>query len=306
MDLKQIRYFVAVAEARSFTLAAEQLHITQPPLSRQIQLLEQSLGVQLIERDSRPLQLTEAGRLFYEQSVQILLRIEHMQLATSRLGQSYQQRLTIGFVASSLYGGLPILIQSFRKTYPNIRLQFLELTSTEQLEALKSGRIDIGFGRVRVHDPAIARITLREERLALAMDSSSPFALQTEPICLSALSNQTLITYPSQPRPSFADYVLNALHDKRIYPADIQEVLSLQTALGLVSAGEGFCVIPTAARIRQDISYRLIRDEDVSSPIIFSHRKKDNSWYIEAMQHLVHKMYEDHPELHHPDNCINP
>ncbi|GGE71597.1 DNA-binding transcriptional LysR family regulator [Paenalcaligenes hominis] len=306
MDLKQIRYFVAVAEARSFTLAAEQLHITQPPLSRQIQLLEQSLGVQLIERDSRPLQLTEAGRLFYEQSVQILLRIEHMQLATSRLGQSYQQRLTIGFAASSLYGGLPILIQSFRKTYPNIRLQFLELTSTEQLEALKSGRIDIGFGRVRVHDPAIARITFREERLALAMASTSPFALEKEPICLSALNHQTLITYPSQPRPSFADYVLNVLHDKRIYPADIQEVLSLQTALGLVSAGEGFCVIPTAARIRQDIFYRLIRDDDVSSPIIFSHRKKDNSWYIQAMQHLVHKMYVDHPELLHPDNCINP
>lgn len=82
MDLKQIRYFVAVAEERSFTAAAERLHITQPPLSRQIQLLEESLGVQLIERDNRPLTLTEAGRLFYEQSLQLLTRVEQLQIAT--------------------------------------------------------------------------------------------------------------------------------------------------------------------------------------------------------------------------------
>lgn len=305
MDLKQIRYFVAVAEARSFTLAAERLHITQPPLSRQILLLEQSLGVQLIERDSRPLHLTEAGRLFYEQSVQILLRIEHMQQATSRIGQSYQQQLSIGFVASTLYGELPILIQSFRQAYPHTRLQFLELTSTEQLEALKSGRIDIGFGRVKVHDPAIARVTYREERLALAMPGNSALATPTGPICLSAVTDQSLIVYPSQPRPSFADYILNTLQDKQIYPADIKEVLSLQTALGLVAAGDGLCVIPTGARIRQDIQYRLIRDKDVSSPIIFSFRKKDSSWYINAMQDLVQDMYSNHPDLLHPDNCIN-
>ncbi len=302
MDLKQIRYFVAVAEARSFTLAAEQLHITQPPLSRQIQLLEQSLEVQLIERESRPLQLTEAGRLFYEQSVQILHRIEQMRLATTRIGQNYQQQLSIGFVASSLYGGLPTLIQHFRQTYPNIRLQFLELTSTEQLDALKSGRIDIGFGRIRIHDPAISRIIHREERLALALSNGHPLAQDTSPICLSAVAEQTLIVYPSKPRPSFADHVLNALHDKRIYPADVQEVLSLQTALGLVAAGEGVCIIPTSARMRQDIHYRLIQDEDVSSPIIFSYRKKDNSWYIAAMQELVQEMYDDNPTLFEPNS----
>lgn len=306
MDLKQIRYFVAVAEARSFTLAAEQLHITQPPLSRQIQLLEQSLGVTLIERDSRPLQLTEAGRLFYEQSVQILQRIDQMQIATTRIGQNYQQQISMGFVASVLYGGLPTLIQNFRKTYPNIRLQLLELTSAEQLEALKSGRIDIGFGRIRIHDPSIARIIYREERLALAMANTHPLAQEDDPVCLSAITNQTLIVYPSNPRPSFADHVLNALHDKRIEPQDTQEVLSLQTALGLVAAGEGVCVIPTAARIRQDIHYRLIDATDISSPIIFSYRKNDSSWYIKAIQELVQDMYDKHPELFDPTLKQNP
>ena len=111
MDLKQIRYFVAVAKERNFTRAAEQLHIAQPALSRQIQLLEQELNVLLLSRESRPLQLTEAGRIFYEQSLQLLNRVEVMKAATTEVGLHQRPQLSIGFVASTLYGGLPILIQ---------------------------------------------------------------------------------------------------------------------------------------------------------------------------------------------------
>ncbi|MDO5668339.1 MAG: LysR family transcriptional regulator [Alcaligenaceae bacterium] len=307
MDLKQIRYFVAVAEARSFTAAAESLHITQPPLSRQIQLLEEFLGVQLLKRDSRPLELTKAGRLFYEQSLQLLKRIEQMQIATTRIGQSYQQQLSVGFVVSTIYSGLPSLIQDFRAAYPNTRLQFVEMTSAEQFEALKSGRIDIGFGRVRIYDPAISRVTLREERLALAVPYTSPLATSNDPLLLNVLNKQSLIVYPSNVTPSFADYVLNALHDKRIYPEEIHEVQSLQTALGLVAAGVGYCVMPTGARIRSDLHYRLIAEEEkVSIPIIFSHRKKDSSWYIDATIELVEKLYRDNPELLNPDYGFKP
>lgn len=298
MDLKQVRYFVAVAEERSFTAAAARLHITQPPLSRQIQLLEEYLDVQLLKRDTRPIELTEAGRLFYEQSLQLLKRIEQMQIATTRLGQSYQQQLSIGFVVSTMYSGLPSLIQSFKSAYPNTRLQFLEMTSAEQFEALKSGRIDIGFGRVRMYDPAISRMVLREERLALAVPYTSPLATSNEPLTLNVLKDKSLIVYPSNSTPSFADYVLNALHDRRILPSETHEVQSVQTALGLVAAGAGYCVMPTGARIRSDLHYRLIDEEEkVSIPIIFSHRKKDSSWYIEAFLNQVEKLYEDNPEL---------
>ncbi|NLA88877.1 MAG: LysR family transcriptional regulator [Alcaligenaceae bacterium] len=307
MDLKQIRYFVAVAEERSFTAAAQSLHITQPPLSRQIQLLEESLGVQLIERDSRPLELTKAGRLFYEQSVRLLRRIEQIKVATTRLGKSYQEQLSIGFVVSSIYSGLPTLIQYFREAYPDTRLQFVEMTSAEQFEALKSGRIDIGFGRVRIYDPVISRVTLREERLALAIHSKSPLATSKEPVPLSVLSKQSLIVYPSNVTPSFADYVLNDLHDKRIYPEEIHEVQSLQTALGLVAAGVGYCVMPTGARVRNDLHYRLIaEDEKISIPIIFSYRKNDSSWYIDATLKMVEKLYKENPHLVHPDYGFEP
>lgn len=307
MDLKQVRYFVAVAEERSFTVAAERLHITQPPLSRQIQLLEESLAVKLLKRDSRPIELTEAGRLFYEQSLQLLKRIEQMQIATTRLGQSYQQQLSIGFVVSTIYSGLPNLIQSFRAAYPDTRLQFLEMTSAEQFVALKSGRIDIGFGRVRMYDPAVSRVVLREERLALAVPYASSLATAKESLSLNVLKDKSLIVYPSNSTPSFADYVLNALHDKKIYPSETHEVQSLQTALGLVAAGIGYCVMPTGARIRSDIHYRLIaKEENVSIPIIFSHRKKDSSWYIDAFLKLIENLYKDNPELLDSDYGFKP
>ena len=307
MDLKQIRYFVAVAEERSFTVAAERLHITQPPLSRQIQLLEEFLDVQLFKRDSRPIELTEAGRLFYEQSLQLLKRIEQMRVATTRLGQSYQHQLSIGFVVSSIYSGLPDLIKMFRDAFPNTRLQFLEMNSAEQFEALKSGRIDVGFGRVRIYDPAISRVVLREERLALAVSYSSPLATSKDPVVLDVLNDESIIVYPSNATPSFADYVLNALHDKKVYPSETYEVQSLQTALGLVAAGVGYCVMPTGARIRSDLHYRLIAEEEkVSIPIVFSHRKKDSSWYVGAFLELIEKLYRDNPELLDSDYGFKP
>lgn len=295
MDLKQLRYFIAVAEAGSFTAAAKQLHITQPPLSRQIQLLEGKLRVQLIERNSRPIHLTQAGKLFYEQVSQLLNRLEQIKDATTELGQSEAHTLRIGFVSSTLYGGLPILVRKFRCAYPKVKLHFSELTSLEQIQALKAGHIDIGFGRVRVYDPAIARVVLREERLALAYSPHTPLAKTLgKSVDLNCINEQVLIVYPSEPRPSFADQVLNTLNDHQICPAELLEVRSLQTALGLVSAGEGVCLMPHTAKIRDDIHYARLNETDITSPIIFSHRLNDSGWYIKAIFELIKSMYSEH------------
>ena len=115
MDLRQLRYFVAVATTRNFTRAAEQMHIAQPPLSRQIQLLEEELGVQLIQRNSRPVRLTEAGRQFHEQSLQVLQRVEQMKNSARQTGLHQRQAITVAYVASTLYGGLPTLVRTFRQ-----------------------------------------------------------------------------------------------------------------------------------------------------------------------------------------------
>lgn len=294
MDLRHIRYFVAVAEARSFTRAAQHLHIAQPPLSRQIQLLENELGVKLLQRDSRPLQITEAGRVFYEQALQVLQRVEQMKAATIQVGLGQRQRLSIGFVASTLYGMLPLLTRRLRQAHPDIDFQLLEMTTMQQIAALKAGRIDIGFGRVRSNDRSVARIVLREERLVLAIPPGYELAHADAPLPLSAITGQPLIVYPKEPRPSFADQVLNLLHDKGVKPSHVHEVRELQAALGLVASEIGVCVIPTAARFRNDLTYRDIDDEQATSPVILSHRANDASWYIHAIRQLIDELYAEH------------
>jgi LysR family transcriptional regulator, benzoate and cis,cis-muconate-responsive activator of ben and cat genes len=168
LELRQLRYFVAVARERNFTRAAEALGVAQPPLSRQIQQLEEELGVTLIERGSRPVRLTDGGRLLHEQAVQVLERVEEMKAITQRVHEVERPRFPIGLVPSTLYGRLPDLIRRYRAARPGVELTLLELTTLEQVAALKEGRIDVGYGRIPFEDPAIERTLLRNERLSAA------------------------------------------------------------------------------------------------------------------------------------------
>lgn len=294
MDLRQLRYFVAVARERNFTRAAELLHIAQPPLSRQIQMLEEDIGVPLLIRNTRPVRLTDAGRLLYEQAIQILGRVEQMQTAARQVGLHQRSVLSIGFVASVLYAGLPTLMRKLRQHAPELDIQMVELMSVQQIDALKEGRIDIGFGRVRHSDPNVASIVLREERLAAVVPIGSPMAKKTTPLPIQELNGQKLIVYPKEPRPGFADQVLNVVHSHGVQPGEVLEVREIQTALGLVAAEFGVCVIPSSARqIRQDVHYRLIDSDRATSPVIFNHRVNDNSVYIELVKTLIDEMYSE-------------
>jgi DNA-binding transcriptional LysR family regulator len=296
MELRQLRYFVAVARERNFTRAAEFLHIAQPPLSRQIQLLEEELGVSLLIRKSRPVRMTDAGRLFYEQALQILGRVEQMRVATRRVGLNQNSVLSIGFVPSTLYGGLPSLVRKLRHHAPELDIQLLEMVSMQQVPALKEGRIDIGFGRMHHSDPNVVGIVLSEERLAVAVPKGTPLAESSDPLPIVALAGQKLIVYPKEPRPGYADHVLSLLHGHDVRPAEVHEVREIQTALGLVAAEAGVCVIPSSARqLRADVHYRLIEGERATSPVILNHRVGDTSRYIELIKRLMQEMYAENP-----------
>ncbi|KGO99232.1 LysR family transcriptional regulator [Novilysobacter defluvii] len=302
MELRQLRYFVAVAEERNFTRAAEKLHIAQPPLSRQIQLLEEELGVTLISRATRPLRLTDAGRLFNEQALQILGRVEQLKLATQRVGKQERRVLSIGFVASALYGGVPALVRELRKHAPELDIQLLEMMSSQQIEALKTGRIDIGFGRVRKNDPAVVRTVLREERMVLAVAPGTRLAESDAPVRIEEMAGEELVIYPRAPRPSFADQVLALLEDHGVRPTVVHEVSEMQTALGLVAAEVGVCLVPYAgSRHRADLKYRLIADQNATSPVILSHRRNDDSPYIGLVKELLQELYAGRPEWVEPD-----
>ncbi|ACC73153.1 LysR family transcriptional regulator [Paraburkholderia phymatum] len=277
MELRQLRYFVAVAEERNFTRAAERLNMTQPPLSRQIQQIEDSVGLALFERGARPLRLTEAGRVFYAQAKRLLEESDELLPLTRRLAQ-LAERIVVGFVPSTLYGPLPDVIRAFREAAPLIQISLIEMFTIEQLSALKGGRIDVGFGRLRFDDAQLAREVLVEEHLIAALPAGHALA-DAPRLTLDALSKETLIIYPSTPRPSYADQQLCAFRDHAVEPAAIHEVRELQTALGLVAAQVGVCLVPESVRgLRaHGVTYRSIDETQVSSPIIMSRRLQDQS-----------------------------
>lgn len=296
MDLRQLRYFVAVARERNFTRAAEQLNIAQPPLSRQMQILEEELGVALFLRNTRPIRLTDAGRLLYEQALQVLGRVDHMKDATRRMGRNRNRLLSIGFVPSTLYGGLPTLVRKLRQSAPDMDIQLLEMLSAQQIPALKEGRIDMGFGRLKHAHAGIVSTVLREERLVVALPHDVPLAQNAAPLPLAALAGQTLIVYPKEPRPSYADQVLHLLHQAGVQPGDVLEVREIQTALGLVAAQSGICIIPSSARqMRADLRFRLIDDPEATSPVILNHRAGDTSRPLDLVRRLIRDMYAENP-----------
>ncbi|MDR5781974.1 LysR family transcriptional regulator [Caballeronia sp. LZ065] len=294
MELRHLRYFVAVAEERNFTRAAQRLHIAQPPLSRQIQQLEETLGVQLFERASRPLKLTETGKFFYSHAVQLLAQTSELESMTRRVG-NIERSLSVGFVGSTLYGMLPKIIRRFRDENATVELSLHEMSTMDQIRALKDGRIDVGFGRIRHEDANIRRVILREEKMIVALPEGHPLSLVKPVLALRDLINETLIIFPKAPRPSYADQVLAAFQDRGLAPRKTYEVRELQIALGLVAAGEGISVVPSSVYglKRDDVSYQALDDPTLVSPIIMSMRALDESRDIREMLELIYRLYEE-------------
>lgn len=293
MDIRQLRSFAMVAAERNFTRAAARLHIAQPPLSRQIQQLEAELGTTLIDREARPIELTAAGRLFYEHARQVLERVDEMRAMMDRFVLARRSRFVIGYVASTIYARLPDLIRGFRKAAPDVDLNLIELMSIEQMAALKEGRIDAGFGRIRLEDARVRRTVLREEALIVALPLGHPLARDDGPINLAELAREPLIVYPRVPRPSYADQVVTLFRDHGLEPRIAQEAREIQTALGLVAAEEGICIVPVSVeRLRpEDVKYRRINDAGATSPIIMSYRIDDRSDELRTLSKVVREMY---------------
>lgn len=283
-----MKYFRAVASTLNFSKAAEHLHIAQPPLSRQIQQLESELGVQLLDRSSRPLKLTNAGVFLYEQSVRLLDRIEAIQNETRRLGGEARRWMGIGFAPSILYGFIPNAIRQFSLDNENIEISLLELTSVQQAEALKAGRIDIGFGRLMIEDEALENILLTEEPLIAALPAYSPLAAE-RCIPLERLLEEVLVLYPASPRPSFIDQLLQQFTAKGYKIGKTLETNGLQTAIGLVAAGMGVTLVPKSVQRlrRDDVSYRPVSDRGLSAALIMTMRMGDTSDHVMKFRAMI-------------------
>ncbi|MFY0676725.1 MAG: LysR family transcriptional regulator [Neptuniibacter sp.] len=282
MELRQLKYFEAVARTLNFSRAAEELHIAQPPLSRQIQNLEDELGVLLLDRSYRPMKLTNAGSFFYEQAVQLLAKVHEVKKTTKRLSEEGKRWMGIGFVPSILYSQIPSFIQSWCSSHSYIDASLFEQTSVVQAEALKSGKIDVGISRLAIEDPGITNILLNEEPMVLAVSSVNELAGFDE-IDLAIISNQTLILYPAKPRPSFADHVMRQFQVRGLTVKKTYEANGVQSAIGFAAAGMGVAIVPESVQVlqRKDITYIPIKDEGVTTPLIMSIRENDDSAHLQ-------------------------
>lgn len=293
MKLRHLRYFVAVVEEQSFTKAAEKLFIAQPPLSRQIQNLEQELDIQLFERGSRPLKTTEAGQFFYQHAVKLLSNAEEIKSMTKRIGIT-DRTITIGFVGSLLFGLLSRILFLFKQQHPHLKIEMMEMNTHEQIQALKEGRIDVGFGRLRISDPAVKRVLLREERLMVAAHSSHSMAQRVEGLNLSELVDQQLFLYPNSGKANFATQVRGIFSEYGLEPKNIRIVRELQLALGFVAAGEGICIVPESAQNIKlaHLNFIPLLDEFAVSPVFMAIRNMDESEYIRYLFDAVYQVYD--------------
>lgn len=294
MEIRHLRYFVVVVEEQSFTKAAEKLFIAQPPLSRQIQNLEEELGVQLIERGARPLKTTVAGHFFYQYAKKMLTNLEQMVSMTKKLTVP-EDVLRIGFVGSLLFGLLPRIIYAFRQVHPHLKIDLIEIGTQEQIEALKQGKIDVGFGRLKISDSSIKRTLLRHERLMVAVHASHPLAkMQDTGVYLSDIVDELLLMYPNTAKPSFASHILSLFTDHGLTPNRYREVREVQLALGIAASGEGVCIVPRNSVSIQlyNLVYIPLLDPDAVSPIFIAIRNLEENVYINSLFDTIHDIYQ--------------
>ena len=245
-ELSQLRCFVAVAEELHFGRAAQRLNMTQPPLSRQVQLLERILGVVLLDRTSRSVRLTPAGRSFLIEAKRILRLAESAALATRRIASGDAGRVAVGFTAASGYSFLPNLVDLARTQLPNVDLTLRELVSGEQVEALLTGRIDLGLVRPPLTRPEFDKVRVLTEPLVAALPSGDP-RLEKDRISLADFDAQPMIMYA----PEGAGYfhaMLTAMFDEAgVSPQYVQHMAQIHSILALVHARIGAAVVPEAA-----------------------------------------------------------
>ncbi|WP_295717799.1 LysR family transcriptional regulator [uncultured Halovibrio sp.] len=289
MELRHLRYFVVVAEELNLTRASEKLFIAQPPLTRQIRQLEDEVGAPLFHRHSRGLVLTEAGQYFLDQARQILGRIDAATEDARRIAQHGKTIFGIGFVPSVFYGQLPMMVRRLRRNQ-NLEIVLEESKTREQVEALKAGRIDIGFGRLRIDDPNVEQEVLSNEPMLAALPASHPLA-EGSP-SMAELSGVPMLTFPSGPGPNLADLMLGLFHRRGLRVNVVQQVNDVQTALSLVASELGFTLVPEQVQClhRDGVCYVPLADDDITIPVIASRRRGETP---SAIMRLTNTILDD-------------
>ncbi|MBX5854275.1 LysR family transcriptional regulator [Pseudomonas aeruginosa] len=281
MELRHLRYFIAVAEELHFGRAAERLGISQPPLSQQIQALEEEIGARLFERTNRRVELTDAGRLFLDESRQVLAQVDKAVLLARRAHLGELGELKIGFTSSAPFTStIPSSIHAFRKAYPEVHLDLQEMSSRQVLKALLEESLQVGVIRPLALPDAVHWVELFREPLVAVLRADHPLAAGSEDgLAIAALAEEPFVFFPRSYGTGLYDQVIALTRQAGFSPRIAQEASEAMTIIGLVSAGLGVSILPASfRRTRVDgVVYRTLSDPEATTAVWLVRRQNEGS-----------------------------
>lgn len=281
MELRHLRYFIAVAEELHFGRAAERLGISQPPLSQQIQALEEEIGARLFERTNRRVELTDAGRLFLDESRQVLAQVDKAVLLARRAHLGELGELKIGFTSSAPFTStIPSSIHAFRKAYPDVHLDLQEMSSRQVLKALLEESLQVGVIRPLALPDAVHWVELFREPLVAVLRADHPLAAGSEDgLAIAALAEEPFVFFPRSYGTGLYDQVIALTRQAGFSPRIAQEASEAMTIIGLVSAGLGVSILPASfRRTRVDgVVYRTLSDPEATTAVWLVRRQNEGS-----------------------------
>lgn len=291
MELRHLRYFIAVAEELHFGRAALALGISQPPLSQQIQALEQEVGARLFERTNRRVELSEAGRLFLEEARRVLIQVDKAADVARRAQLGELGELKIGFTSSAPFNStIPQALFTFRQRFPAVHLNLREMSSTQVADALVDEVIEVGIMRPLPLPETLTQIELSREPLVAVLSSKHPLAHGTEQgLFLASLAAQLFVFFPRSYGSGLYAQLLSLARDAGFSPHFAQEAGEAMTIIGLVAAGLGVSVLPASyQRMRIDgVVYRPLLDPAAVSAVWLVQRKNQRSPMAKAFVALL-------------------
>ncbi|MEC5163299.1 MULTISPECIES: LysR family transcriptional regulator [unclassified Janthinobacterium] len=293
IDLKQLKYFLAVAEEKSFSRAAERLHISQPPLSQQIMKLESELGVRLFARTTRTFELTVAGKALMSEAADLLAKMRMTIDTIRQIDRGEVGRLRVGIVGSAMWGPIPSLLEEFQTKYPRVTWTLHESGPNVQYEALRAKQIDVGFWREpKLNDDDLRRDNLRQElcfreNVCVAVNEHHALAKESA-IELSDLEHEPMLTLALD-KSAFPRYLVQCCVKAGFQPFIFQEASEPQTLLAMVGAGLGYTLLPeTTSRIGwPGVVFLPIKTNPPSANLYISYTTLDDAPVVRAFLNII-------------------
>ncbi|TBW32020.1 LysR family transcriptional regulator [Azotobacter chroococcum] len=293
MELRHLRYFIAVAEELHFGRAAEQLGISQPPLSQQIQALEEELGVRLFERTNRRVALSEVGRLFLPEARQVLAQLEQAVAVARRAQRGELGELKVGFTSSAPFTStIPRAIRAFRQACPEVHLDLRELSSRGVAEAVHEGRLQVGVLRPLAPLPEeLVALELFAEPLVVVLPVGHPLAGGADGVRLAELGEEPFVFFPRSFGTGLYDQLLELARAAGFVPRIVQEASEAMTLIGLVATGLGVTVLPASfSRMRIDgVVCRTLLDPGATTAVWLVRRRDEDSPLVRRFAELLER-----------------